>query len=96
MIQKRIRTIIIIMVLAVFSAGTLQSCGMFHRSTQRKIERKQEKAQAAAQKEYKRAKKQHLKNQSEGTKKMMSRTDKKAKKLNAGKKRRLFNKGACN
>lgn len=96
MFQKRIRAIIIILVLFTLSSGTLQSCGMFHRSTQRKIERKQEKEQAAAQKEYKRAKKQHLKNQSDGTKKMMLRTDKKAKKLNAGRKRKLFNKGACN
>lgn len=90
------KSVLFIFTLLLFATIILtQGCTLFHRSSQRKAEKQQQKTEIAAQKEYNKAKKQHYKNQSKSTRKMMDKSRKKAKKLNAGKKRTFLNRGTC-
>jgi type II secretory pathway pseudopilin PulG len=58
------------------------SCGILRPSKQAQIERRQAKEAQKAQAEYDKAIEAHMKNQSDGTRKMMKKTKKKAKGFN--------------
>lgn len=95
MLNQRKSAIFIFALLIFVSVIISQGCAIFRSSSQRKAEKQQHRTEVAAQKEYEKAKKQHYKNQSKSTRKRMDKSHKKAKKLNAGKKRTFFNRGAC-
>lgn len=95
MLQQRKSSIIIFTLLLFTVISATQGCSIFHKSSQRKAEKQQHRTEVAAQKEYDKAKKQHFKNQSKDTRKMMAKSRKKAKKLNVGKQRSFFNRGGC-
>ena len=95
MLKQRKTHLFIFTFLMLIAVTATQGCSLFLKSPQRKAEKQQHKTEVAAQKEYNKAKKQHYKNQTKDTRKMMAISRKKAKKLNAGKQRRFFNRGGC-
>ena len=66
--------------LGIISPG----CSLFHKSNRRKAEKKLEQKDEQGIKEYETGRKQHLKNQSKQTIKMMKKTKRRADKLNRG------------
>jgi len=81
------------MLLLVFPAG----CSLLQPGSQRKVEKKQARADKEADNAYKDFQKQHLKKQNKETLKMMKRTEKRANAHNRFLKRKqLFGNRQCN
>jgi hypothetical protein len=74
---------------------SFQGCRIFHPSNQHKVEKKQQEAAREADKEYEKAKKQHLDNQNKETKLMIKKTRKKAERVNQYKKRGFLQSKRC-
>lgn len=80
----RLKYLFVILMLGIITPG----CALFHKSNRNKAEKKMEQNAEQGNKEYETAKRQHVKNQSKQTIKMMKKTKRRAEKLNRGKKKK--------
>jgi len=93
--SKLIRTLgVCFFLLAPFIFTT--SCRVFRHDSKSVAEKKQKKVEKEAMAEFKKAEKQHIKNQSKSTRQMMKGTKKKAGIYNGPKRKRGFRKTKCN
>jgi hypothetical protein len=67
-------------------------CSVFHKSSRQKAEKKMAKAEAKGNKEYENALRQHKKNQSKRTERMMKKSKRHSDRLNRGKKKNHYRK----
>jgi hypothetical protein len=66
------------------------ACSVFHKSSRQKAEKKMADAAAKGNKEYERAVRQHKKNQSKQTEKMMKKSGRHSEHLNKGKRKKHY------
>lgn len=79
----RPKFLFVILILGILLPG----CSLFQKSSRKKAEKKMEQSGKQGNKEFETARKQHIKNQSKRTIKMMKKTKRHADKLNRGKKK---------
>ena len=92
--KRTFRTLALLVMLSL-AHFTDTGCGILHPGNQRKVEKKQAQAEKQADKEYEKARQQHLKNQHKETIHMMKKTKKRSAVINKPKKRGFLSSKKC-
>jgi hypothetical protein len=93
--RKRIILFLTIVLCSLVLVTVPSGCGLLHPSAQKKVEKKQALENKKADKEYAKARKQHMDNQNKETKVMMKKTKKRSTVVNKPKKRSFFSSKKC-